>query len=305
MTRLGTARNGPSVTPGVPSPQRPARRCTGVATPEIFDFREPLPMPPAAARLVAGLRDAAPRVGLVLGLAAGRTVPVACPGVRRVALAEIASPAAVWVPLACGLPEPGLLLVSADAAVALADLLMGGQGETEARPTTALEQRLLVRHLVPALRPLTDALEAQGVTELAAGPVSDDPLPQGGGEVVAITLDITVVGGTVRATLCLPAKGLLPAEPEPHASPPVDTEAHVLREVPLDISLRLPATTVMAEDVDELAVGDVIRLDTRGPLQLHGILDGPGSNPLTVLTAALGRRGRRRAVVVHDLLGSL
>jgi flagellar motor switch protein FliM len=276
-----------------------------VPTPELFDFREPLPMPPAAVRLVAGVRDAAPRVGLVLGLAAGRSVPVVCPGVRRMALAEIASPSAVWVPLACGLPEPGLLLVAANATVALADLLMGGQGEAEARPTTALEQRLLVRHLVPALRPLTDALEAQGVTELAAGPVSDDPLPLGGGEVVAIALDIAVAGGTVRATLCLPAKGLLPTEPEHHSSAPVDTETHVLGEVPLDISLRLPATTVMAEDVDELAVGDVIRLDTRTALQLHGVLDGPGSNPLTVLTAELGRRGRRRAVVVHELLGSI
>ena len=37
---------------------------------------------------------------------------------------------------------------------------------------------------------------------------------------------------------------------------------------------------------------------------LLGVLPG-GSSPVTDLTATLGRRGKRRAVVVNDLLGGL
>ncbi|MCW2599372.1 MAG: Flagellar motor switch protein FliM [Frankiales bacterium] len=271
---------------------------------QLFDFRDPLPMPAGAARLVAAVTDAAPRVGLLLGLACGRNVPVSCPGVRRVALVEVASPAAVWSPLSCGLPDPGLLLVPADVAVALADLYLGGMGEGEARPCTPLEQQLLIRHTLPALRPLAEALADHGVTGLTAGPISDDPLPVGGGEVVAIPLDLELpLGMVVRLTVCLPAKSLLPSVAD--AAPPIPTHAAeaVLGDVPIEISFRLAATIVTAEDVEDLAPGDIIRLDPEAPSQLVGVLAGDGDD-LPTLAAALGRRGRRRAVVVHAPVGA-
>ena len=65
-------------------------RCTGVPLAQLFDFRDPLPMPAGAAGLVAAVSDAAPRVGLLLELASGRPLPVSCPAVRRVALVEVA-----------------------------------------------------------------------------------------------------------------------------------------------------------------------------------------------------------------------
>ncbi|MGZ6825283.1 MAG: FliM/FliN family flagellar motor switch protein [Mycobacteriales bacterium] len=269
-----------------------------------YDFRDPLPMPAGAARLVAAVTGAAPRVGLLLGLACGRTVPASCPGVRRVALVEVATPAAVWAPLSCGLPDPGLILVPADAAVALADLYLGGLGEGEARPCTPLEQQLLVRHTLPALRPLAEALADHGVTSFAAGPISDDPLPVGGGEVVAVPLDLALpTGSVVRLTLCLPAKSLLPSDPDPAPAVPSPATRSVLSDVEVDVALRLLPTVVSAEEVEDLQPGDVIRLDPEATDRLVGLLAGSAED-VPVLTAALGRRGRRRAVAVSAVVGA-
>lgn len=271
---------------------------------QLFDFRDPLPMPAGAARLVAAITDAAPRVGLLLGLACGRSVPVSCPGVRRVALVEVATPSAVWSPLSCGLPDPGLLLVPSEVAVALADLFLGGMGEGEPRPCSPLEQGLLFRHTLPALRPLAEALADHGVTGLAAGPVSDDPLPIGGGEVVAIPLDLQLpTGAVVRLTVCLPAKSLLPSEADPAPAIPSPAAESVLGAVSVEVAFRLAPTVVTAEDIEDLRPGDVIRLDPGAASHLVGSLAGDGDE-VPFLAAALGRRGRRRAVVVHALVGT-
>lgn len=271
----------------------------------LFDFRDPLPMPAGAGRLVTSVVAATPRVGLLVGLACGRDVVGSCAGVRRAALVEVARPGAVWVPLACGLPEHGLLIVGRADAVALSDLLLGGTGEADERATSEMEQQLLVRHLVPALRPLVDALADHGVTDLASGPVSDTPLPTGLGEVVAVPVALALPSGvTATMTFCLPAKSLLPAETGPLQPEPLTATERVLADVPVDVSLRLPSTTVSAEDVEDLSPGDVLALDPGALTTLFGVLPG-GSAPVAVLTASLGRRGTRRAVVVHDLLGGL
>ena len=272
--------------------------------PALFDFRDPLPMPAGAERLVVALTDAVPRVGMLLGAAAGRTVTTTCGGVRRVALVEVAVDGDVWAPLSCGLPGSCLLVVPRAGAVALADLLMGGLGEPDERPANRLEQTLLVRHLVPALRPLAGALAEHGVDGLVAEDVTDDPLPTGTGEVVAVLLDTALPsGGSVRVVLCLPARSLLPAEPEPALPEPGPAEA-VLGDVPVTVAVRLPASTVSAADLDELAPGDVLRLDPEATAQLVGVLPR-AEGDLPVLAAALGRRGEQRAVVVQDVLPGL
>lgn len=271
----------------------------------LFDFRDPLPMPAGAGRLVGQLAEAGARVGLLLGLAAGREVTSSCAGVRRAALVEVGAPGLVWAPLSCGLPDPGLLVLGASDAVALADLVMGGAGRPESRPATTLELELVIDHLLPALQPLAESLADHGVSHLAAGPVSDDPLPAGFGEVVAVPLELQLpVGSVVRVTICLPARTLLPAQASPAAPTPEAVTERVLVEIPVDVALRLPAGTVSAADVEGLAPGDVLRLGPDVTGQLLGVLPARGSSA-PVLTASLGRRGRRRAVLVHQLLGGL
>lgn len=268
-----------------------------------FDFEQPLPMPATAARLVASARDAAPRVGLLLGAAAGRLVDVQCTALRRAAIVELTTGNDIWAPLDCGLPGTCLLLVPAPDAVALADLVMGGTGISEQRPVTALEQQLVLRQLVAALRPIGDALADWGMGELLAGPVSDEPLPVGTGEVVAVVLNADLpAGGTARISLCLPARSLLPAEPDAGLPAPETATERALGDVPVTVALRLPSTTVAAVDVHELAPGDVLRLDPHATDSLTGCLVG-STGDLPVLRAALGSRGRSRAIVIHDLLG--
>ena len=268
----------------------------------LFDFREPLPMPAEAAGLVAAVHEATPRVGLLLGLACGRTIPVTAQAVRRVALREVASTDAVWAPLACGLPDPGLLLVPAGSAIALADVFLGGLGETADRATSPLEQSLVVQHLLPALTPVAEALAEHGVTGLTAGPVSDKPLPVGGGEVVALQLEAQLPQGTSAAlTLCLPAKSLLPTESGSAVPAPTSATQRVLADVPVELSLRLPASTVSAEEVEDLRPGDVIRVESGSLHALVGVLAGHDQD-VPVVVGALGRRGRRRAVVVEPAL---
>lgn len=265
----------------------------------LFDFREPLPMPAAAAGLVAAVSEAAPRVGLLLGLASGRTIPVSALAVRRVALREVATPGAVWAPLACGLTDPGLLLVPADSAIALADLFLGGLGEPADRPSSPLEQILVVQHLMPALVPVAEALAEHGVTGLRAGAVCDKPLPVGGGEVVALQLEAELPHGSVaRVSLCLPAKSLLPADSGAHAPLPSLAAQQVLGDVPVEVCLRLPSSVVTAEEVEDLRPGDVIRIDAGALHALVGVLAGTDED-VPVVVGALGRRGRRRAVVVE------
>ena len=268
----------------------------------LFDFREPLPMPAEAAGLVAAVHEAAPRVGLLLGLACGRSVQVQARAVRRVALREVASADAVWAPLACGLSDPGLLLVPVESAIALADVFLGGLGETAERSSSPLEQSLVVQHLLPALTPIAEALAEHGVTGLQAGPVTDKPLPVGGGEVVALQLEAVLPQGTTaRLTLCLPAKSLLPTESGSAVPSPTAATQQVLADVPVELSLRLPSSTVTAEEVEDLRPGDVIRIDGGALHALVGVLAGHEED-VPVIVGALGRRGRRRAVVVEPTL---
>lgn len=263
-------------------------------------------MPAGAGRLVACASEAAPRVGLVLGSACGRLVDVTCTAVRRAATVELTTGYDVWADLDCGLPGTCLLLVPGADTVALADLVMGGTGTPEARAVTRLEQQVAVRTLVASLAPVVEALADWGLQPLTAGPPSDEPLPPGTGEVVAVVLAVALPSGTpCTVTLCLPARALLPVELDATVPAPATAAERALSDVPLSVVLRLPATTVVAADVADLAPGDVLRMDADAASQLSGCVSGPGGEDLTVLSASLGTRGRSRAVVVHELLGGL
>jgi flagellar motor switch protein FliM len=260
-------------------------------------------MPGSAARIVDAVVETAPRVGLMLGLASGRTVTAACPGVRRMALVELAAPGSIWITLGSNLSEQGLLVLSAPDAISLADLLLGGPGNTVAdRAATPLEQELVRHHLVPALRPIGEVLP--GVGPLHAGQVSDEPLPVGGGEVLAVPVQLDLPAGrSVTVTVCFPARSVLPAaEAAPTIMPMSPDAARVLVDAPISVTLYTQPAAMPAADLADLAPGDVVRLDPHATEALIGLVD-TGSEPLPILLAALGRRGKHRAVVVHDLLG--
>lgn len=270
-----------------------------------YDFRAPLPMPAEAARLVAAVEDAAPRGGLMLSVACGRPVEMSCGTVERVSTEQLSRPGDTWVPLSCGLPAPALLVVPAALSTALADLFLGGAGAGDDRPATPLEQRLIVRHLLPALEPVRVALAEQGVTALAPGAPSTEPLPPSAGDTVAVRLTVTLASGvTGTATLAFATRALLPtAALEALIAAPSAPATAALADVAVVVALRLPGTVVTAADVEGLAVGDVLRLDHPLGTPVIGVVSSAdGDQPF--LLAGLGRRGRKRAVVVSELLGA-
>jgi len=268
-----------------------------------FDFEAPLPLPASAPRLVGRVQDVSPRIGVALSVACGRTVAVTCTGAERVSSGHLAGPGVFWSYVSCGLVGHTILVVPQHLTVALADALMGGTGTgVEDRPATSLEQRLVCRHLAPALQPIAAAFAENGMTGLVIGePEESHALPPSIGDLVALRLSTTLTSADISGTitLALPARVLLPgAEAAMRLAPPSPMTAAVLAEVPVTVSVRLGATTLTAAEAEALAPGDVVRLDSPESQPLVGLLDDRA-----VFAAGLGRRGRRRAVVISDVLG--
>ena len=268
---------------------------------DAFDFEAPLPLPATAPRLVSRVQDVSPRIGVALSVASGRAVSVTCTGAERVSSGHLATPGATWCWVDCGTLGRAILTVPASLTVLLADTFMGGSGaqaDTSGRPGTTLEQRLVLRHLGPALQPLVLAFAGNGLRALAVGEPETNAMPASIGDLVALrlltSLDETGVQDTV--TLALPARALLPGTLVPLVEPESATAA-ALAAVPVQVSLQLAPTTLTAAEVELLTPGDVVRLDHAVDRPLLGLLDDR-----VVLHATLGQRGRRRAVAVVDVL---
>lgn len=284
----------------IPAPQPAAPAGVG---PDAFDFEAPLPLPATAPRLVSRVQDVSPRIGVALSVACGRTVGVTCTGAERVSASHLAGSGMTWAYVDCGVFGAAVLAVPAALTVVLADTLMGGSGRLDddrpGRSATTLEQRLVLRHLGPALQPLVTAFSANGLSALVVGEPEQLAPPTSIGDLVALRLRTRIEGSGVEdtVTLALPARALLPGSELALAQPSTATAA-ALGAVPVQISLRLASTPMSAADLESLSPGDVVRLDHAVDQPLLGVLDDR-----VVLQATLGRRGRRRAVLVTDLLG--
>ena len=309
----GVPESGGLVT-GAPAAERPAGAVVGAAAGapagprdsslDAFDFEAPLPLPATAPRLVGRVQDVSPRIGVALSVACGRTVVVTCTGAERVSSGHLAQAGVTWCYVDCGAFGRAILAVPAALTVSLADTLMGGSGklplaEGAVRPATTLEQRLVLRHLGPALQPLVLAFSGNGLTALVVGEPETHALPASIGDLVALRLSTHIEGSGQgdTITLALPAQALLPGADLRLIEPPTATAA-ALGEVPVEVSLQLSATPMSAAEVESLGPGDVVRLEHPVDRPLLGLLDDH-----VVLHATLGRRGRRRAVRVTDLLG--
>lgn len=274
----------------------------GVPELSAFDFEAPLPLPATAPRLVSRVQDVAPRIGVALSVACGRVVVVTCTGAERVSSGHLNQAGLTWCYVDCGVLGKAILAVPAGLTVLLADTFMGGSGNgdpDDGRDATTLEQRLVLRHLGPALQPLVLAFAGNGLTALTFGEPETHPLPASIGDLVALRLRTSIgdSGASDTITLALPARALLPGLELRIAAPPAGTAA-ALAEVAVDVSLRLSPTRLSAAEVEGLCPGDVVRLEHPVDQPLLGLLDDR-----VVLHATLGQRGRRRAVLVTDLLG--
>jgi hypothetical protein len=271
----------------------------GSRTSAAFDPQAPQPLPERIRPLVGALIINAGRVGLKLTLSCGRQVTVSCAGCGRLPASALAVAGAAWSVVDAGLPTPGVLTVDDTVALALADVLLGGNGTVEPRAPERVETSVLRRHLSRALSPLVEPLMPYGVRAIdLAEPPRDITPPEllGGAEMFAVRLTVELDSGVLPGVLvlALPYRTLFGTAGT--ADVPRDEKANrALAGVPVDLTVRFPATTVPAYDIAGLEPGDVLRLEVAQPI-VQGLVDG-----VRLLSGSLGRSGRRRAILVSEL----
>ncbi len=275
----------------------------GAKTSAAFDPQVPQPLPERIRPLVGALILNAARIGLKLTLSCGRRVTVTCAGCGRLPASALGGTGAAWSVVDAGLPTPGVLTADDGVALALADVLLGGDGHVPARAPERVEISVLRRHLGRSLSPLLEPLVPYGVRsiDLAAPPPEITP-PEllGGAEMFAVRLTVELDQGELPGALvlALPYRTLFGTAGT--ADVPRDEKANrALSAVPVDLTVRFPATTLPAYDIAGLEPGDVLRLEVASPV-VQGLVDG-----VRMLTGSLGRSGRRRAILVSELESGL
>jgi hypothetical protein len=273
------------------------------STSAAFDPQTPQPLPERIRPLVGALILNAARVGLKLTLSCGRRVSVTCAGCGRLPASALAAAGAAWSVVDAGLPTPGVLSADDAVALALADVLLGGSGAVADRAPERVEASVLRRHLGRALSPLAEPLQPYGVNALSLTEPPPDTTPAellGGAEMFAVRLSVELDSGPLKGALvlALPYRTLFGTAGT--ADVPRDEAANrALSAVPVDLTVRFPATTLPAYDIAGLEPGDVLRLEVSQPL-IQGLVDG-----VQLLTGSLGRSGRRRAILVNSVESTL
>jgi flagellar motor switch protein FliM len=196
-----------------------------------------------------------------------------------------------------------------DVAYCAVELLLGGKGYAE-QPTRAFTdlELLLTRGIIErALPDLRYALEPVVATEPKV--MSQESNPQFAqiaaptDMVIVVSYDIRLEGISGRATMCIPFSSLQPhlealSATSLYASQSAGDAAesrrrleHHLAEVPVGVAAAFRPVVLSAEDIDRLAVGDVLLLShpVEEPLTLS--VDG-----IATFEGGIGRRNRRLAV---------
>jgi flagellar motor switch protein FliM len=268
---------------------------------EPFDFCASPGLPgPALRTVTAGLAVAVPRTALLLSAAVRRPAAAEAGEFHPAAVADLARDGQAWFRLdyrqdPAGAP-PGVAVLSDEDVTGLADVLMGGPGLAAEREPTPLERRVVASRLSQALRPLVDALGSFGVESITLSPSCQDEAGANAA-LVRLPIELTVGELTAELTLAFPASLFAGAERGPGLAPPLPEVDAALRSVPVTVSVRFAPLRLAADDLDGLAVGDVVRLDHPVDRPLVGEVDG---RPLFLAQA--GRAGRNVAVEVVEVL---
>lgn len=208
-----------------------------------------------------------------------------------------------------------LLEIPPDLSFVLIDRLLGGPGTlpTRIRELTEIEQTVmgrLLRHMAGALgdawanlEPLTPQLE-----RIDVNPQFVQLLPPHD-MVVVIAIRMRVRGVEGRVNLCIPYASLEPVAPRLSAhylfggGQTKETGRHVeelqgrIKSMAVDLGVKLGTTALTVRELLDLAVGDVIRLDSRtdAPLPLR-------VGDKVKFYGRAGRIGSRLAIEITDVV---
>jgi len=263
---------------------------------EAFDFAaatsgaDRAPGPPG---LDQDLATAARRAGLLLEAMLRRPVDAAAGGLHRIRPADVAVDGVASFSIDPGTGARGVATAPGGFVTALAELCMGGPGDAAGRPPTPLEASVFASRLTAALGPVAAVLP---VAALRLAPAA----PPGGPATELVAFDLTITAGPVAGTLqlALPAAHFAAAgiAPGPGADPDPALVA-ALQAVAMPLSVRFGAVRLPGDELERLAVGDVVRLPHPVDRPLVAEVDG---QPLFL--ARPGRRGRRLAVEIADVV---
>jgi len=197
-----------------------------------------------------------------------------------------------------GAPPTGWIDLDREFAFVCIDRILGGsmdQAYLPDRPLTAIERRLLRRVLVLSAESLSAARtdESGEQFELAEGwgcrpleaPAQDEPA-------VTVRFEVALSAQVGLMRLCLPVpawKGFRPPR-----RPAAATNAG-----PMELSVNLPEIHVPADELADLAPGDLIATDT--PVDGEVVVRVAG---IPKFAARLGASGHRRAVTLTRRLGA-
>lgn len=263
---------------------------------ERFDFAAAAdartPGPPELAR---DLERAALRVGLLLEAMLRRPVQATSGAVTRIRPADLIQAGQAFFSLEHDEPGHGVGTAPATFVTALAEIMMGGPGLGAQRGPTSLERSVVASRLTSALAPVVGVLPVRQLRLVAVEEVAAPPA-----ELVRWTFDLKVGDTAGTVGLALPARLFATGDVEAAGSDPDPDPALVaaLHEVPLPLTVRFGSVRLPGSDLEQLAVGDVVRLSHPVDAPLLAEVDG---QPLFL--ARPGRRGRRLAVEVAEVVG--
>lgn len=249
---------------------------------------------PGAPGLERDLERAALRVGLLLEAMLRRPVTASCGTLTRVRPADVECAGLTLFTLEHGDAGRGVATAPATFVTVLAELFMGGPGHPASRVPTALERSVVASRLTSALGPAAEVLPVDHLRLIAAEEVLTPA-----GEFVRWTFDLRAGDAAGTVGLTLPARLFAAGDIRTTgADPDPDPElVSALHAVPLPLTVRFGAVRLPGADLEQLAVGDVVRLAHPVEEPLVAEVDG---QPLFL--ARPGRRGRRLAVEIAEIV---
>jgi flagellar motor switch protein FliM len=262
---------------------------------ETFDFAAAsAEQAPGAPGLGRELATAAGRAGLVLEAMLRRPVTATSGPLERLRPADVSLDGRCGFAVELGAGPRGVATVPAAFVTGLAEMLMGGPGYETGREPTPLECSVFASRLSAALGPVAAVLPVPELRLVADGtPVTPAT------ELVAFALDLSVGSLTGRLRVALPAAhftaaGIRATGADPEPDPALMA---ALRTVLLGMAVRFEPVRLPGDELERLAVGDVVRLAHPVDRPLVAEIDG---QPLFL--ARPGRRGRRLAVEIADVV---
>ena len=265
---------------------------------ERFDFAAAsADQAPGAPGLDEALALAVQRVGLLLESTLRRPVEATTGKLTRVRMQELLDPAGMTFVLDLGEGPRGVATARHSLVTGLAEMLMGGPGYPGDREPTPLECSVFASRLTAVLAPLVAELPVTAL-RLAVAPAPSAPSME------FVAFDVTLSAGDLagRVRLALPAIHFAGAG-IPEAGPVHDPDPALVsafQAVPIGVSVRFGPVQLAGDELERLAVGDVVSLGHPVDQPLVGEVDG---QPLFL--ARPGRRGRRLAVEISDLVEEL